>query len=125
MVLKGIKNRRYGQIMQIFKPKCLFVVYAIRNEAIKKKCFSDHYFMDLSKCFDAMWNKETMNDMYDLGVQDDRFTRMSKMNEECRVRVKTPVGITEKFVLHNIEMQGTVPASLRWPDGFARQKVQQ
>jgi hypothetical protein len=81
----------------------LFVVYAIRNEAIKKKLSVDLHFMDLSKCFDVMWNKETMNDMYELGVQDDKFTLMSKLNEECRVRVKTPVGITDEFVLRCTE----------------------
>ena len=63
----------------------------------------DLHFMDLSKCFDVMWNKE--NDMYELGVQVDKFTLMSKLNEKCRVRVKTSAGITDKFVLKNIEMQ--------------------
>ena len=71
--------------------------------------------MDLSKCFDIMWSQETMNDLYDLGVQDDRFVLVSKMNEECIVTVKTPVGVTDQFTLRNIEMQGTVPAPLKCP----------
>ena len=65
----------------------LFVVYAIRNEAIKKKICVDLHLMDLSKCFDIMWSNETMNDIYDLGVRDDKFVLISKMNEECIVRV--------------------------------------
>ena len=44
----------------------------------------DLHFMDLSKCFDVMWNKETMNDMYELGVQDDKLNLMSNLNEECK-----------------------------------------
>ena len=35
------------------------------------------------------------------------------MNEKCKVKVKTPVGGTERFELNRIEMQGTVPAPLK------------
>ena len=91
----------------------LFVVYAIQNEAMKKNLCIDFHFNDLSKCFDAMWSQETMNDLYDNGVKDEIFVLLSKMNERCRVSVKTPVGTTEEFELNNIEMQGTVPAPLK------------
>ena len=37
----------------------------------------------------------------------------SLMNENCNVRVKTPVGDTEQFELSRIEMQGTVPAPIK------------
>ena len=65
-----------------------------------------------------MWTEETMNDIYDAGVTDDRFALMSLMNERCQVKVKTPVGDTDRFTLNRIEMQGTVAAPLnvhcRW-----------
>ena len=35
------------------------------------------------------------------------------MNQKCQVKVKTPVGDTERFELSSIEMQGTVPAPLK------------
>ena len=35
------------------------------------------------------------------------------MNESCQVKVKTPVGDTERFQLNRMEMQGTVPAPLK------------
>ena len=60
-----------------------------------------------------MWNEETMNDIYDAGVKDDKFALMALMNEKCQVKVKTPVGDTDRFVLNRIEMQGTVPAPLK------------
>ena len=63
----------------------LFVVYAIRNEALKKDISVDLHLMDLSKCFDLMWSQETMNDLYDLGVREDKFVLISKMNEECKM----------------------------------------
>jgi hypothetical protein len=101
----------------------LFVVYAIRNEALKKNICVDLHLMDLSKCFDIMLSSETMNDIYDLGVKDDKFVLISKMNEKCKVRVKTPVGVTEEFELKSIEMQGMVPAPLKCAgqmDGLGR-----
>ena len=84
-----------------------------RHEALKKNISVDLHLRDLSKCFDIMWSKDTMNDLYDLGVKDDRFVLISKMNEECKVTVKTPVGVTDEFTLTDIEMQGTVPAPLK------------
>ena len=48
-----------------------------------------------------------MNDFYDVGVHDDKFVLLSKMNEECKVCVKTLVGVTDQLILKNIEMQGT------------------
>ena len=57
--------------------------------------------------------QETMNDLYDLGVNDDKFALISALNDKCLVSVKTPVGQTEEFILKNIEMQGTVSAPLK------------
>ena len=91
----------------------LLVIYATINEAIRSKKSIDIQFYDLEKCFDAMWSEETMNDLYDAGVKNDKFALMSLMNEKCQVKVKTPVGDTERFELNNIEMQGTVPAPLK------------
>ena len=60
-----------------------------------------------------MWAEETMNDFYDVGVNDDKFALISLLNEKCNVKVKTPVGDTDRFELNRIEMQGTVPAPLK------------
>ena len=56
-----------------------------------------------------------MNDFYDAGVRDDRFSLISLMNKHCKVKlkVKVPVGDTERFELYHIEMQGTIPAPLK------------
>ena len=62
---------------------------------------------DIAKCFDSMWYEETMNDLWDVGVQEDKFAVIAKLNENCNIAVKTPVGITERFLVNKIEMQGT------------------
>ena len=91
----------------------LFVLYATINESVRNKKSVDIQFYDLSKCFDSMWAEETMNDFYDVGVNDDKFALISLLNEKCNVKVKTPVGDTDRFELNRIEMQGTVPAPLK------------
>ena len=48
-----------------------------------------------------------MNDLWDSGIQDDKFSLIAKMNEKCQIAVKTPVGVTDRFELEQIEMQGT------------------
>ena len=87
----------------------LFVIYAAINDAIKNKKDIDIQFYDL----DAMWAEETMNDLYDVGVRDEKFALISLLNDKCQVKVKTPVGDTSRFELNRIEMQGTVPAPLK------------
>ena len=91
----------------------LFAIYAVINDAVKNKKDIDIQFYDISKCFDAMWTEETMNDIFDAGLQGDKFALLSLMNRKCWVKVKTPVGDTERFELNNIEMQGTVTAPLK------------
>ena len=68
---------------------------------------------DLAKCFDSMWFQETMNDLWDAGVKDDKFSMISKIYANCNIAVKTPVGITDMFQLEKIEMQGTKMSNIK------------
>ena len=56
---------------------------------------------------------ETNNDIWDTGLNNDIFSLLSKLDENCHVIVKTPCGDTNKFTLHNIIMQGSVFGSLK------------
>ena len=94
------------------------MLYGIINDAVKKKKDIDIQFVDIMKCFDSMWKEETMNDYYDAGIKDDRFTLIALLNEKCQLSVNTPVGETEKFVLEDVEMQGTVLAPLLCSTSF-------
>ena len=48
-----------------------------------------------------------MNDLWDAGIRSDKFALIAKLNEKCRIAVKTPVGMTERFEVEEIERQGT------------------
>ena len=86
----------------------LFIVYGIINYTLKQGLDVDMDLYYIAKCFDAMWHQETMKDLWDVGVQDDKFALISEMNTRCQIAIKTPVGISDRFTMEQIEMQGTV-----------------
>ena len=92
----------------------LFVINAILNDARMSKEEIDIHIYDAYKCFDKLWYSETANDLFEVGVNDDYFVTIANSNKECNVAVKTPWGsVTERKVLKEIEMQGTVLTSLK------------
>ena len=53
----------------------LFVVYAAINDVINGNGDSfDIHCYDVMKCFDEMWYEETMNDLWNVKVQDEKFS---------------------------------------------------
>ena len=91
----------------------LFIVNGIVNDAVTNKHNIDLSLYDIAKCFDAQWFEETMNDLWDVGVKDDKFALISEMNSKCKIAIKTPVGQTDRFEMDRIEMQGTVMAPIK------------
>ena len=91
----------------------LFVAYSIINSAINRGEELSVSSYNISQAFDSSWFKDTMSDLWEAKVSDDKFALIHKMNEECVVKVKTPVGDTDSFVLNEVEMQGTVLAPLK------------
>ena len=61
---------------------CIFVVNGIIHEVLssKKKTGIDIQIMDYKQCFDAMWLQETMNDLFEAGVQDDQLALLYEAN---------------------------------------------
>ena len=51
----------------------LFIVYGVIKNAINNKLNLDLSLYDIENCFDAQWQAEIMNDLRDVGVQDDKF----------------------------------------------------
>ena len=91
----------------------LFVAYNVINSALNRGEELSVSSYDISQAFDSLWFRDTMNDLWDAGVSDNKFALIHKMNEECVVKVKTPVGDTDSFVLKEVEMQGTVLAPIK------------
>ena len=93
----------------------LLVINSILHEASKDKSVNiDIGIYDVKKCYDKLWYKETANDFFDSGVDDEHFVTVTNSNRNCQVAVKTPWGSTSpRKLLHEIEMQGTVLTSLK------------
>ena len=87
----------------------LFVIYGIMNDVKNGDAASiDIQGYDIAKCFDEMGFEETHNDLWDIGIRDDKLALIAKLDERANVVVKTPCGETDRFILKKSVMQGTV-----------------
>ena len=86
----------------------LFIAYGIINYALKQGLDVDMNLYDIANFFNAMWHQETMNELWNVGINEDKFSLISQMNKRCQIAIKTPVGISNRFPMEEIEMQGTV-----------------
>ena len=87
----------------------LFVVYAVTN-SLKRKNEEpiDINVYDVMKCFDALWNEECINDLYEAGLTNDKLPLLFLENKSAQVAIKTPHGMTQRVDITNVIMQGTV-----------------
>ena len=67
---------------------------------------------DVEKCFDALWMEESINDLYDAGLTNDKLVLLLLENQHAKIAIKTPSGKSERVSIKNIIMQGTVWGSL-------------
>ena len=91
----------------------IFVINAITNHAVKRKLKDiEIQIFDAYKCFDKLWAKECINDVYENGFQNDKLPLLVKENEDAQVAIKTAQGLTKRISINDVIMQGTVWGSL-------------
>ena len=91
----------------------IFVINAILNETVKRKLKGiDVQIFDVYKCFDKLWAKECINDLYDNGFTNDKLPLLLNENVDAQIAVKTASGITRRTTISDVVMQGTVWGSL-------------
>ena len=87
----------------------LFVVNGVINAVIEKDANPvDIELFDISKCFDSLWLKECLNDLYEAGIDNSNLNLIYEGNKECFLSVKTPTGQTKRIVINETVMQGSV-----------------
>ena len=91
----------------------IFVMSAILN-SIKsnKEGPVDFQIYDVEKCFDTLWLHEVINCLYDAGLTNDKLPLLFIENENVRVAVKTPGGLSKRINMKNIIMQGSIWSSM-------------
>ena len=67
---------------------------------------------DYRQMFDGMNLKESINDLYDVGVQDNTLKVVYEANRNINFRVRTPAGVTEEGILGEVVLQGDTWASV-------------
>ena len=91
----------------------IFVINAITNHTVKRKVKDiDIQIFDAYKCFDKLWAKECLNDVFENGFQNNKLPLLVKENEDAQVAIKTSTGLTRRVSISNVIMQGTVWGSL-------------
>ena len=85
----------------------IFVINSIIHDVLSSnnKVPIDIQIMDYRQCFDAMWLKETMNDLFEAGVQDNQLAVLYEANKEIDVAIKTPGGLTDRVKVKEIILQ--------------------
>ena len=87
----------------------LFIVNGIINDVINGKAEPiDIGIGDYRQCFDSMWLSESVNDLYESGIQDDNLAIIHAANKHNLVAINTPVGLTKRVPVEEIVMQGEV-----------------
>ena len=92
----------------------IWVLNSVINDTLKSKNKKpiDVQIYDYKQCFDSLWLEESLNDLYDGGLKDEKLNLIHSANKLVSFVVKTPVGKTKSEDLQNLVMQGDVFGSL-------------
>ena len=66
------------------------------------------YYADAYKCFDRLWLKDCLIDLWKAGMREREVMMIYKMNERARITIETPAGDTGEVKVQEIVRQGTV-----------------
>ena len=77
-----------------------------QNKYLKQNTYL--VFTDAEKCFDKLWLKDGIYELWRCGTDVRDCVMIKRLNEKAEIVVKTPVGNTEPFVLSDIVRQGSV-----------------
>ena len=75
-----------------------------RRLNIKTYC----YFADAYKCFDKLWLKDCLVELWRAGMREREVYMLYEMNKEAHIVIETPVGMTDSITVHEIVKQGTI-----------------
>jgi hypothetical protein len=92
----------------------LFVVNGIINDVVNGNGHeTDLQIFDIQQCFDSMWLRETLNDMFDSDINNDYLSLLFETNKKCDIAIKTPVGLTQRKEVNEVIMQGGIFGGLQ------------
>ena len=87
---------------------CMLLVMAVRDTNLRLRRDTYLFFGDLVKCFDRLWLRDCIVDLYEAGARARDAKMVYLLNKEAQIKIKTPVGTTEEIVVKEIVKQGTI-----------------
>ena len=86
----------------------LIIMNTIIENQRAQKLNTYMFFADDVKCFDKLWLKDCLLEMYNLGYDSNTLKILYEMNKETDVIIKTPVGNTDNMQVKEVLKQGTI-----------------
>ena len=86
------------------------IIHDVMSSKKKKPVLLQIY--DYQQMFDAIELKEALSDIYDVGINDDNLPLIYKANNDVRMAVNTPNGLTDRQSLKNVVLQGDTFGSI-------------
>ena len=85
-----------------------FIVNGILHDKKQRKGHPiDILIYDVAKCFDEVWPADTINVLYDLGVQNSNLNILYEGTKRSYISIKTPAVQTDRFEVEQLVAQGS------------------
>ena len=68
---------------------------------------------DVNKCFDKLWLQKTTNALYATGLTNNNLNLLYLENKQAKVAIKINNTLTKRFLVQDVELQGSVWESLK------------
>ena len=113
-ITQNDKNNRNMSEMQVAGRKersamdNLIIMNTIIENQRAQKLNTYIFFADAVKCFDKLWLKDCLLEMYNLGYDPNTLKILYEMNKETDIIIRTPVGNMDKIQVKEVVKQGTI-----------------
>ena len=81
---------------------------AVINQSKRLKKKTNQYFADAYKCFDRLWLKDCLVELWKAGMREREIQTIYEMNRLAKIEIRTPNGITKEILVMDIVRQGTI-----------------
>merc|ERR1712096_574557 len=105
---EGITEWQTGGISERAPIDNVLTTTSILEQNQYLKCNTYLVFTDAEKCFDKLWLKDGIFELWRCGTDVRDCVMIKRLNEKAEIVVKTTVGDTEPFHLSDIVRQGSV-----------------
>ena len=70
------------------------------NRRLNRKTYC--YFADAYKCFDKLWLKDCLVELWRAGMREREIYMLYEMNKQSHFVIETPVGMTDSITVYEI-----------------------